>query len=272
MGKIAVTGVTGNLGRVVVEDLLGRVEPGDVVAIARTPEKAAHLAACGAEVRFGDYDEPASLDGALAGVEVLLLVSGPDLTPGVRVAQHLAVVERAARAGVRRLVYTSGIGAEEGQGFAADHTATEKAVVESGLAHTFLRNALYSEAFLGAALAEARGSGTVTSSTAGGPLNTARLRDLALAASAALTGTGHENATYELRGPLWTYPELAGVLSRALSEPVAYREVSDAEAGWLGSLAPAVRAGAFARTGPDLARLLGRPPASLEDTVTALLA
>ncbi|MEV6986184.1 NAD(P)H-binding protein [Sphaerisporangium sp. NPDC051017] len=272
MTKIAVTGVTGNLGRIAVDDLLGRVSPADVVALARTPEKAAPLAARGVEVRHGDYDRPDTLDGALAGVEVLLLVSGPDLTPGVRVAQHEAVIERAVRAGVRRIVYTSGLGADSGQGFAADHGLTEKAIAASGLSHTFLRNALYSEAFLGAALAEARQKGTVTSSTGGRPLNTARLRDLALAASAALTGTGHENATYELRGPLWTYPRLAEALAAALGVPVEYREVDDAEAGWLGSLGPAVRAGAFAETGPDLERLLGRPATDLAGTVEALLA
>ncbi|WP_245966245.1 NAD(P)H-binding protein [Sphaerisporangium album] len=272
MTKIALTGVTGNLGRIAVEDLLGRAGPAGVVALARTPEKAAPLAARGVEVRHADYDLPDTLDGALAGVEVLLLVSGPDLTPGVRVAQHQAVVERAVRAGVRRIVYTSALGADDGEGFAADHGVTEKAIAASGLSYTFLRNALYSEAFVGAALAQARQIGTVTSSTGGRPLNTARLRDLALAASAALTGTGHENAVYELRGPLWTYPELAEALAAALGGPVGYREVTDAEAGWLGALAPMVRAGALAETGPDLERLLGRPATDLPGTIAALLA
>ncbi|MGW0591134.1 NAD(P)H-binding protein [Streptosporangium sp. NPDC002607] len=272
MTRIAVTGVTGNLGRLVVEDLLAKVPPGDLVALARTPEKAADLPGRGVEVRRGDHDDAACLDAALQGIEVLLLVSGPDMTPGVRVRQHRTVIDRAVRAGVRRIVYTSAAGAENGQGPAADHTATERALRESGTAYTVLRNALYSEAFLGTALAQARQTGEITSSTGGRPLNTARLRDLALAASAALTGAGHENATYELHGPLWTYPELAVALTRVLGSPVGYREITDAEAGWLGSLFPAVRAGALAATGPDLARLLGRPAAGLEETAAALAA
>ncbi|MFI6454539.1 NAD(P)H-binding protein [Streptosporangium amethystogenes] len=272
MTRIAVTGVTGNLGRLVVEDLLAKVPPGDLVALARTPEKAADLPGRGVEVRRGDHDDAVSLDAALQGIEVLLLVSGPDMTPGVRLRQHRTVIDRAVRAGVRRIVYTSAAGAENGQGPAADHPATEEALHTSGTAYTVLRNALYSEAFLGTALAQARQTGEITSSTGGRPLNTARLRDLALAASAALTGAGHENATYELYGPLWTYPELAVALARVLGGPVGYREVTDAEAGWLGSLFPAVRAGALAATGPDLARLLGRPAAGLEETAAALAA
>ncbi|MGI8330836.1 NAD(P)H-binding protein [Actinomadura scrupuli] len=271
MTKIAVTGVTGNLGRIALEDLLTRTAPGEVVAIARTPGKAADLTERGVTVRHGDYDDAASLDTAFAGVEVLLLVSGPDVTPGVRVAQHQTAVTAAVRAGVKRIVYTSAVGAEAGTGFLADHTATEEAIVRSGLSHTFLRNAFYTEAFVGTALAQARETGEVTSSTSGRPLNTATLRDLALAAAATLTGSEHDNVIYELRGPLWTYPELADTLTRALGRPIPHREVTDAEAGRLGSLFPIVRAGAFARTGPDLPRLLGRPATGLDAAVTALL-
>ncbi|WP_371785832.1 NAD(P)H-binding protein [Streptosporangium subroseum] len=271
MTKIAITGVTGNFGRIVIEDLLTRVSPGDLVAVVRTSGKAADLTGRGVEVRHGDYDDPASLDTAFGGVDLLLLVSGSDLTPGVRVVQHRTVVERAAKAGVRRIVYTSAIGAESGQGSSADHAATEKMIGESGLTYTVLRNTLYSEAFVGTALAQANETGEVVSSIASRPLNTARLRDLALAAGAVLSGSGHDNATYELRGPLWTYPELAEALAKVLRRPVAYREVTDAEAGWLGSLFPMVRAGAFARTTPDLSRLLGRPATGLEDTIAAFI-
>lgn len=273
MAKIAVTGVTGNLGRIVIEALLDRVAPDDLIAVARTPGKAADFIARGVDVRHGDYDDAGSLDTALAGVDVLLLVSSPDLAPGVRLTQHRTVISAAAGAGVRRVVYTSGIGAGggDGQALAADHIDTERALGDSGLGFTVLRNALYSEAFLGTALAQASRTGEVTSATDGRPLNTARLRDLALAASSALTGSGHDNATYELYGPLWTYAELADVLAGVLGKPVSHREVTDADAGWLGSLFPLVRSGAFSRTGPDLERLLGRPPAGPHDTLTALV-
>src|SRR4051794_11400412 len=108
MTTFAVTGVTGHLGRLVVAELLARGVPtADVVALARTPEKAADL---GVPVRRADYSDPATLGDALAGVDVLLLVSGTEL--GQRVAQHTNVVKAAAAAGVRRVAYTSIANAE----------------------------------------------------------------------------------------------------------------------------------------------------------------
>lgn len=274
MPNIAVTGTTGNLGRIAIEDLLTRVEPSDLVAVSRTPSKATEALdriprGSAVEVRHGDYDDPASLENALNGVDVLLLVSGP--TPGVRVSQHRNVVIAATMREVERIVYTSAIGADKAEGFLADHTDTEKALRESGLAYTLLRNTFYTEGFVGPAVAQAKEFGEVTSSTEGHRLNTATIRDLALAASAAVTGSGHEDAVYELRGPLWTYPDLAAVLSRALDKPVTYREISDGEAGPAAFVFKMVRAGIFAEPSEDLPRLLGRPAMTLDEAIAAQL-
>src|SRR5215210_4656255 len=103
---IAVTGATGHLGRLVVDELLARgTGPGDVVAIVRDPVRATDLADRGVQVRLGDYDRPDTLVPALAGVDTLLLVSGNEV--GRRVAQHRAVVDAAVSTGVQRLAYTS---------------------------------------------------------------------------------------------------------------------------------------------------------------------
>jgi hypothetical protein len=64
--KLAVTGVTGNLGRIAAEDLLLRVAAADLIAIARRPEQAAPLTERGVEVRHGDYARSAG-GGARAG-------------------------------------------------------------------------------------------------------------------------------------------------------------------------------------------------------------
>lgn len=85
---IVVTGVTGKLGRVAVEDLLERVPAGEVTALARDPRKAADLAERGVDVRRGDYEDPDSLRAAFAGADVVLVVSSPDTTPGTRPRQH----------------------------------------------------------------------------------------------------------------------------------------------------------------------------------------
>jgi NAD(P)H dehydrogenase (quinone) len=98
---IAVTGATGQLGRLVVEKLKTKVPAADIVALVRSPAKAADLRVA---AREADYDRPETLDRALAGVDTLLLVSVNEL--GWRAARHRNVIRAAKRAGVGRVVYT----------------------------------------------------------------------------------------------------------------------------------------------------------------------
>src|SRR5690349_19781760 len=87
---IAITAASGQLGRLVVEQLARRTPAADVVALVRSPDKAADM---GVEVREADYDRPETFDRALAGVRTLFLISGP--VPGKRVAQHRNVIAAA---------------------------------------------------------------------------------------------------------------------------------------------------------------------------------
>ena len=106
MSSYAVSGASGRLGRLAVGELLTRGLPAsNIVALVRTPSKAADLAERGVQVREADYSRPDTLNAALAGVDRLLLVSSSE--PGQRVAHHTNVVEAAKTAGVLRIVYTS---------------------------------------------------------------------------------------------------------------------------------------------------------------------
>ncbi|PZF83800.1 NAD(P)H-binding protein [Jiangella anatolica] len=256
---IVVTGATGRFGPVVVDDLVARAA-GDVAVVARDPEKARRFAERGVEVRQADYEDAASLERAFDGTDRLLFVSASDTTPGVRARQHANVVAAAATAKVRHVVYTSAITAEDGQSFLADHTTTEHAIRDAGLTHTFLRNTFYTEELVSPDLATAA---EVVAPAIGQPLVTATIADLALAASAVLTGDGHEGAVYELRGPAWTYRQLAEALG------VPYREVSDDESG-MAFVLPLLRLPQFGTPTPDLERLLGRPATSVEEFVRSL--
>ena len=143
MTTYAVTGATGHLGRLAIDALLERgTAAADVVAIVRTPAKAADLAQRGVTVRVGDYARPETLPAALADVDVLLLVSGNEV--GQRVAQHAAVIDAAKRAGVARIVYTSLLRADSSQiVLAPEHKATEQLLHSAGLPFTILRNGWY---------------------------------------------------------------------------------------------------------------------------------
>ncbi len=134
---VAVTGASGQLGRLVVEALVDAGER--PVAIVRDPSKIADLAARGVEVRQASYDDPAALDAALTGVDRLLLVSGNEF--GARVAQHTNVVRAAERAGVELLAYTSIPRADVNPMIlAGEHRGTEEVLASAAVPTVLLRN------------------------------------------------------------------------------------------------------------------------------------
>ena len=152
---IIVTGATGQLGRLVISQLLKRVPAAQIVAAVRDPAKAADLAAQGVAVRRADYTDPASLDAAFAGATKVLLISSNAL--GDRVPQHRNVIDAAVRAKVGLLAYTSVLHADRSTlGLAPEHRETEDAVRASGVPYTLLRNGWYVENYtvsLGGAIA-----------------------------------------------------------------------------------------------------------------------
>src|SRR2546423_12066262 len=103
--SVIVTGASGNIGRLVAEKLIERLEPSELVLVSRRPEALREFADRGADVRYGDFSEPGSLPAAFAGGRRILLISTD--TIGRRVAQHRAAIEAAAAARVGHMVYTS---------------------------------------------------------------------------------------------------------------------------------------------------------------------
>jgi NAD(P)H dehydrogenase (quinone) len=266
---IAVTGASGALGRLVLDQLLTQVAGDQVIAITRDPQR---LTGLGVQVRHGDYDDPASLRTALRHVAVLLLISSPELQTERRVAQHTRVVTVAREAGVQTLVYTSFLGAQVGDNPLTEaHHRTEQVIAESGLSATSLRHPFYTEGFVHDGLREAVASGELISGTAGRSLNTATRADLAAAAVRVLTDEEHRNSSYDLTGPLWNYPDLAAVLSEVSGSPVRRVEATEDLPGAMGWLHRLTKAGALEQQTPDLQKLLGRAPRSLRETVHHLL-
>ncbi|XXF78019.1 SDR family oxidoreductase [Myxococcaceae bacterium GXIMD 01537] len=279
---IAVTGATGKLGRHVVEKLLEKLPAGQVIALVRSPEKAADLAARGVQVRRADYSQPETLGAALAGVQKLLLVSSSEV--GQRAAQHQAVVEAARKAGVRLLAYTSLLRAESARMLlAAEHQATEKLIRDSGLPFVFLRNGWYFENYT-EHFAPALAHGAIVGSAKGGRIAAATRADYAAAAVAVLTGAGHENQAYELAGDSsFTLADLAAEVSRQSGKTVVYQDLPPEQHKavllQVGVPAPfaeilvdadqGIIRGELDDTSGTLRRLIGRPTTSLKDAVAA---
>lgn len=263
MIHILVTGASGRLGRAAVRHLLPLSPRVTVHALVRRPDAAPWPHHAGVDVRVADYGDPDSLTAAFRGIDRLLFVSSPVLDPAERMRQHDAVLS-AARS-IEHIVYTSIHGADHDPA----HAATEASLRERCDGATILRNGFYTEPFVDRAIEEAR-HGTIASATASRPLATASIDDLAEAAARA-SATVPERRAWELRGPAWTYDELAEVLSARLGHPVRHREASGAEVGALGPLHLAAAAGALATETPDLERLLERPPRGIAEVAAGLL-
>ena len=283
---IGITGATGHLGRLVVQNLLERgIAPDRIAALVRSPEKADDLVDAGVLVRRADYTEPDTLRSALDGVRRLLLISSSEV--GQRVQHHRNVVDAAREAGVGFLAYTSILGAGTSRmQLAEEHRATEELIRESGIPFVFLRNGWYLENYtenLGPVLEH----GALLGSAERGRVSAATRADFAAAAAEVLVGSGHEDRVYELGGDeAFTLSELANEISRESGTLVEYRNVPEEQyAGFLidaGLPEPFARVLADSDRGiargelftesEDLRRLIGRPATTPAEAVRDALA
>ncbi|MFB8102312.1 SDR family oxidoreductase [Streptomyces sp. NPDC056007] len=283
--SIVVTGATGELGRLVIDELLATVPAGEIVAVVRNKEKAAPLAAKGVELRIADYDRPETLAEAFRADDRVLLISGSEV--GKRVAQHSALIEAAKAVGVAQLAYTGILGGPDADFQLADeHKATEQLILDSGLPYTFLRNGWYTENYT-ANLAPVLEHGAVVANAGEGRIASASRADYAAAAAAVVTGEGHLGKAYELSGDTaWSLAEYAAVVSEATGKEIAYKEVPasvhqeilvgaglpEGFAAILTDVDEAIARGRLAGTSGDLSRLIGRPTTPLATTVRTALA
>ncbi len=242
--SIAITGATGQLGRLVVEKLKQKTPASNIVALVRDPAKASGL---GVEARKADYDQPATLAAALAGIDTLLLISGSEV--GKRAAQHANVIAAAKQAGVKRIVYTSLLHADRSPlSLAVEHVQTEADLKASGIAYTLLRNGWYTENYT-ASIPAALANGAFYGSAGEGRISSSPRADYAEAAVVVLTSAGHEGKTYELASDeAYTLADLAAELSKQTGRSIPYKNLPEADyaAALVGAGLPDWLAGAYA--------------------------
>lgn len=285
MSTLLITGASGHLGRRVAELLLdaGRHR---IVLATRTPAKLADLAARGALVRAADFDDPASLATAFAGVDRLLLVSTDAIDqPGRRLAQHRAAITAAAQAGVRHIVYTSLTNAVPGSimSLAPDHAQTEQALAASSLGWTVLRNNLYADNLL-PALGFAVATGKLRTASGSGAIAYVTREDCARTAAAALASTETANRTLDIAGPAaLTSADVAALVTKVTGRTVTHVPVPAdvlraglTQAGLPAALIDALvtfdlaaARGELDPVSPAITQLTGRPPTSVADFLNA---
>lgn len=278
---IAVTGATGQLGRLVIAALKQWVAIDDIVALARSPDKAGKL---GVSVRPFDYATPDGLADALSGIGTLLLISSSEV--GQRSAQHRNVIAAAKQAGVGRIVYTSLLHADTSSlDLAVEHRDTEAALAASGIPVTLLRNGWYTENYTGA-IPGALAAGALIGSAGQGRISSASRADYAEAAAIAASAPDHVGKIYELAGDHgWTLADLAAEVTRQTGRDIAYDDLPPndyahrlQDAGLPAGVAQTIAGydvaaskGALFDNGRQLSRLIGRPTTSLADAVRAAL-
>jgi NAD(P)H dehydrogenase (quinone) len=283
--RILVTGATGQLGRLVVQSLLGRVPADHIVVAVRDPAKAADLAAKGVEVRAANYDQPESLVSAFAGIDRVLLISSSEV--GARLPQHHNVIDAAVKAGVKLLAYTGLLhGDASPLPLKADHVATEEYLRASGLPFVLLRNGWYMENYH-PYIPSSLEHGALFGAAGEGRISAAPRADYADAAARVLAeGEAHAGKVYELAGDeAFTLSQWAAALSQAAGKPVVYQNLPEAD--FLGLLVKiglpeplaAMIASADVGASKDglfddshtLRRLIGRPTSRLASVLAAAL-
>ncbi len=271
MTTLAVTGATGHLGGLVARhlaDLSPRL-------IVRDASRAPGIA--GADVAVTTYDDLKGSRTALTGVDVLFMVSASESR--TRRDEHRTFIRAAAEAGVGHIVYTSFAGAAPDAGFTLgrDHFDAEQALVESGVAHTLLRDNFYLDVLPHFADAD----GVIRGPAGDGRVAAVARADVAAAAETVLREPAeHAGATYELTGPeALTMAEVADRAGTILGRTLRFEDESVEEAyawrraaygaedwqldAWV-STYTSIRDGEVARLSDDVRLLTGRRPRSLE--------
>ena len=280
----AVTGATGQLGRLVIEALLKIITADRIVAAVRSPAKASDLAERGVIIREADYSRPDTLAPALVGVDRLLLISSTEVSG--RLPRHRAVLDAARRAGVSLIAYTSMLHADRSPAtLAIEHRQTEELIAASDQPAVILRNGWYTENHL-LALPAALEHGAFVGAAKDGRFSSAARRDYAEAAAVVLANDGHAGTTYELAADAaFTLAELAAEVSRQSGKTVVYNDLPEAAfrdvltgAGLPADLAAlladadvAASRGALFDDGGALGRLIGRPTTPMKDLVATVL-
>ena len=280
---ILITGANGHFGKATIESLLKKgTDKNQITGMVRKEANAAELKALGVSVRIGDYNDPNSLLEAFKNIDQLLLVSGTELAN--RTAQQTSAVQAAKAAGIKHILYTSVDRHHDKENssisFILDsHIATEKAIKESGLPYTILRNNVYLD-FLPAFLGEKVLETGIFLPADEGRVGFALRSEMAEATANILTSKGHENKEYNISGkhPI-SFTEVAKILTTITGKTIPYHSpdtktyidtltkagVPTEYAEVFAGFAAAAQQGELSAGNTDLEALLGRTPTSVEE-------
>lgn len=249
----AVTGVGGYVGSQTATRLMELVPPSEIIVTSRNEEVLAQWRAKGVQARNADYSDQAAMTEAFRGAEAVFMVSAMQVGE-VRRAQHRNAIEAAKAAGVKRIVYTSFLGAGDpniNSFEIADHRYTEGLILESGLGWNFMRNSQYGDAMAENQAAIAISTGKSIGNTGDGRVAFIARDDVAAVAAALLAGRGERNKAYDVTGPVGvSWRDVAQMISELSGAPVEVVDLTDEQmyAMWDALGVPREATGDFSRS------------------------
>ena len=221
---ILITGATGSIGT----ELTKRLSEQGISfrAMVRSAKDAQQLVTLpGADVVNGDFNDPATLAQALAGIERAFLLTNSSEQAETR---QLTFVAEAQRAGLKHIVKLSQLAADLDSPvrFLRYHAAVEQAIRESGMDFTFLRPNLFMQGLLGfrSSIVE---QNKFFAAVGDAKISLVDIRDIAEVAAMSLTETGRDGNIYTITGPeALTHAEMADELSTALRRRITFVDVT----------------------------------------------
>ena len=232
-----ISGSTGSLGRQIVQELLTRGHP--VRALVRDPSQREALEAAGAEVVIGNLTDPASLDRACQGVEVVISSASAtrredDTVENVDMRGTQNLVDAAHRAGARRFVFVSTSGASPESPVPAFRAkaAAEAHIKASGLEYVILQPDAFMDIWFGMLIEMPMAQGMPITLVGESRRRHSFIaqRDVARFAAAGAEHPGAVREVVRLGGPeATTFREVAEAYAEAAGRPLAIRSVAPGE-------------------------------------------
>ncbi len=215
---ILVTGASGTAGKAVLKEVARSGEKHR--AMYRSKVEAAKAPA-GTEAVVADFADQSSLATALRGVESVYLVCSP-IPELVQLESN--AIEALARAGVRRVVLNSALGAGDyPKSFPGWHRKVEDKLKATDLQFCILRPNSFLQNVVTYYAPSVRAQGAFYGAMGNARTSYLDIRDIAVVAAKALRGGEHDGKTYELNGPeALTCTEVAEKISRHARVPVSY--------------------------------------------------
>ncbi|MFX1519283.1 MAG: SDR family oxidoreductase [Promethearchaeota archaeon] len=222
---IGITGSTGKLGQLIIAFLLEKVQPNEVIAIARSTDKLKNLKEKGVKVRYGDYDDLDSLKLAFKEVNTLMFISGTMV--GKREQQHKNVIDAAKENNVEKIVYTSVLLKGEPKApVQREHYLTENYIKSTDFKFVFLRNTLYADLLVDN-VSNIIKKGDYTSSAGDGGVAYISREDIAKVAVKVLTSSNWDNRALDLTGPeVITGEKYVEVINKVTGKQIKYNNLT----------------------------------------------